>query len=86
VRHPTILEVLKTLHEKGATLLIINYDDLLEKFCNVRRISRSNKDDILKFKRGELNGIFHVHKSYYDSDEVVLDRIDYDQIRNSEKI
>jgi len=86
VRHPAILEVLKALHEKGATLLTTNYDDLLEKFCDVRRVGRSNKDDILKFKRSELNGIFHVHGSYHDPDEVVLDRTGYDQIRNSEEV
>jgi hypothetical protein len=33
---------LKTLHEKGATFLIINYDDFLEKCYNLHRIGRSN--------------------------------------------
>jgi hypothetical protein len=75
VRHPAMFEVLKALHEKGATLLTINYDDLLERSSSLRRIGRSNMDDILMFKRRDLEGVFHVHGSYYDPDEVVLDTI-----------
>lgn len=86
IRHPAILEVLKALHEKGATLLTTNYDDLLEKACNVRCIGRSNRDDILKFRRGDLNGVFHVHGSYQDPDEVVLDSKDYYKIRESDEV
>jgi SIR2-like domain len=86
VRYPAILEVLKALHEKGATLLTTNYDDLLEKACNLRRIGRSNQDDILKFRRGDLDGIFHVHGSYQDPDEVVLDTKDYYKIRQSDEV
>jgi NAD-dependent SIR2 family protein deacetylase len=85
IRHPAILEVLKALHEKGATLLTTNYDDLLEKACNVRRIGRSNRDDILRFRR-DLKGIFHVHGSYQDPDEVVLDSKDYYRIRESDEV
>src|SRR3989440_8419920 len=33
VRHPAILDTLKALHQKGATILTTNYDDLLEKSC-----------------------------------------------------
>jgi hypothetical protein len=86
VRHRDILEVLKLLHKKGATLLTTNYDDLLEKACNVRRIGRSNRDDILKFRRGDLDGVFHVHGSYQDPDEVVLDSKDYYKIRESDEV
>jgi hypothetical protein len=32
-RHPGILEMLQALHEKGATRLTTNYDDILEKVC-----------------------------------------------------
>jgi hypothetical protein len=86
IRHPALLKVLKTLYEKGVMLLTTNYDDLLEKICNVRRIGRSNRDDILKFRRGDLNGIFHVHGSYQDPDEVVLDSKDYYKIKKSDEI
>jgi NAD-dependent SIR2 family protein deacetylase len=86
IRHPAILKVLKTLHEKGVMLLTTNYDDLLEKICNVRRIGRSNRDDILKFRRGDLNGVFHMHGSYQDPDEIVLDSKDYYKIKKSDEI
>jgi hypothetical protein len=81
VRHPAVFDVLKALHEKGAILLTTNYDDLLERFCNLHRIGRSNMDDILKFKRGDLDGVFHVHGSYQDPHEVVLDRIGRPELR-----
>lgn len=86
VRHPAVLEALKTLREKGAKLLTTNYDDLLEKFCDLPRIGRSNQDDVLKFKGRDLDGIFHVHGSYQDPDEVVLDTRDYYEVRNSDEV
>jgi hypothetical protein len=86
VRHSAVLEMLKALHERGATLLTTNYDDLLEKSCNLIRIGRSNQADILKFKSRKLDGVFHVHGSYHDPDEIILDRTGYEQIRNSEEV
>jgi hypothetical protein len=86
VRHDAILKALKALHAKGATLLTTNYDDLLEKSGGLHRIDRSNKDDILKFKRGDLDGVFHVHGSYHDPDEVVLDATDYYKARHLDEV
>jgi hypothetical protein len=86
IRHPDILTVLRVLHEKGATLLTTNYDDILEKFCDLRRIGRSNQDEILKFKRGDLDGIFHLHGSYHDPQEVVLDTTDYYEVTHSDEV
>jgi SIR2-like domain len=86
VRRPAIFDVLKALHGKGATLLTTNYDDLLERFCNLRRIGRSNTDDILKFKRGDLDGVFHIHGSYQDPHEVVLDTVNYYQVMQSDEV
>jgi hypothetical protein len=77
IRYPAILGMLKGLHEKGATLLTTNYDDLLDKYCQLHRIGRSNQDEMLKFKRGDLDGVFHAHESYHDPHEVVLDTTDY---------
>ena len=86
VRHRSLLEVLGALHRSGATLLTTNYDDLLERFCELRRIGRSNKDDILMFKRGDLDGVFHVHGSYHDPHEVVLDNPQYYQVTQSDEV
>jgi hypothetical protein len=86
IRHPAVLELLKVLHERGAKLLTTNYDDALEKYCNLNRIGRSNQDDILRFRRNDLDGIFHVHGSYHDPHEVVLDTNDYYQVIQSDGV
>jgi hypothetical protein len=85
VRHPAILKVLKALHSKGAKLLTTNYDDVLEKVCNLPSIGRSEKD-LRKYKRGGLNGVFHIHGSYDEPDEIVLDQIGYYQITNADEV
>jgi hypothetical protein len=66
VRHPAILEALKKLHDNGAILLTTNYDDILEKYCGLRHIGRSKIEDIVKFRRGNLDGVFYVHGNYHD--------------------
>jgi hypothetical protein len=86
VRHPDILEALKKLHQNGAVLLTTNYDDVLETYCGLRHIGRSKIEDIVKFRRGNLDGVFHVHGSFHDPQEVVLDTTDYYQIRTSDEV
>jgi hypothetical protein len=86
VRHPEILNVLKDLHDRGAKLVTTNYDDLLEIYCGLRHIGRSNKDELQRYKRGTSNGVFHVHGSYHDSTEVVLDTSDYEKIMEDEAV
>jgi hypothetical protein len=49
-------------------------------------IGPSNRDEILKFKQGELDGMFHVHRSYHDPHEVVLDTTDHCQIAHSDEV
>lgn len=83
IRHPALIDVLKTLHERGATLLTTSYDDVLEKHCGLQRIGRSNQDDVSRFQRGDLKGVFHIHGSYLDAHEVVLDTTDYYEVKHS---
>ena len=78
VRHPALMDVLKALHERGATLLTTNYDDILEKHCGLNRIGRSNQDDVSRFQRGDLDGVFHTQGSYHDAHE----RISYLNSKN----
>jgi hypothetical protein len=85
-RHPALLDMLKALHEKGATLLTTNYDDVLEKYCGLQRVGRSNQDDVSRFQRGDLNGVFHIHGSYHDAHEVVLDTTDYYDVKHSDGV
>jgi len=85
-RHPDLLDLLKALHQRGATLLTTNYDDVIEKHCGLQRISRSNQDDISRFQRGDLNGVFHIHGSYHNAHEVVLDTINYYEVKHSNEV
>jgi hypothetical protein len=58
VRHPALLEVLRELHTQGAVLLTTNYDDVLETYCSLERIGRSNRDAIMRFRRGDWTESF----------------------------
>lgn len=86
IRHPALLDVLKALHQRGATLLTTNYDDVLEKYCGLQRIGRSNQNDVSRFRRGDLDGVFHIHGSYHDVHEVVLNTTDYHNVKNSNMV
>ena len=86
IRYPALLDVLKALHERGATLLTTNYDDVLEKHCGLQYIGRSNQDDVSRFQHGDLNGVFHIHGSYHDAREVVLDTTDYYEVKHSDMV
>jgi SIR2-like domain len=86
VRHPAILEALRNLFQRGAMLLTTNYDDLLEKACQSRHIGRSDQNELLRFKRGEVKGIVHLHGSHHNPNEVVLDGSDYDVVIHSDDI
>lgn len=59
--------------------------DLLGRECSLRYIGRSNRDEVLQFKRGDLDSVFHVHGSYHDPRKVVLDTSDYCKVANSDE-
>jgi hypothetical protein len=40
----------------------------------------------LRFRRGDLDGVFHVHGSYRDPHELVLDTTDYYEVTNSDEV
>lgn len=86
VTQPEILHVLGRAYAKGAKLLTTNYDELLERICGLQRIRRSIPDDVRKFERGTLNGVFHVHGSFQDPDDVVLDAVDYYKVKASDNV
>ncbi|KAF3002683.1 hypothetical protein E8E13_009835 [Curvularia kusanoi] len=86
VTQPEILETLGSAYRNGAKLLTTNYDELLERFCHLQRVRRSIPDDIRKFERGMLHGVLHLHGSYQDPDDVVLDATDYYKVRISNDV
>ncbi|KAF2185880.1 hypothetical protein K469DRAFT_157967 [Zopfia rhizophila CBS 207.26] len=86
VTHPEIFKALQEFHQKGARLLTTNYDELLERFCNLQRVRRSIPDDVRKYEQGTLDGVFHVHGSFQDPKEVVLDAVSYYQVQTSDDV
>ena len=86
VTNPKVLEVLRRFHQNGAKLMTTNYDDLLERHCNLQRVRRLIPEDIRKYEQGTLDGIFHIHGSFHDPGEVVLDPIAYYQITTSDDV
>jgi hypothetical protein len=86
VRHSNIFEILKALHKKNAALLTTNYNDLLKKTCDLLPIGRLNRNEILKFKYENLNGVFYMYKNYHNFKEIILNTINYYQITYSDKI
>ena len=86
VRHPEVLETLRLFHQKGAKLMTTNYDELLEHHCNLQRIRISIPEDVRKYEQGTLDGVFHIHGSYQDPQEVVLDPISYDRVKISNDV
>jgi hypothetical protein len=86
IRHPEILDALKALHERGVPLLTTNYDEILEYHCKIPHIRPSEAGDGLRFMRGDLDGVFHVHGSYHYPRDVVLDTTDYLRVKSSESV
>jgi NAD-dependent SIR2 family protein deacetylase len=86
VRNTALLDAIKELHKHGVMLLTTNYDDLLERHCDIPRIGRSTRDNIFKFRRRDLDGVFHIHGSYHDPHEVILDTTDYYQVQRSDDV
>jgi hypothetical protein len=86
VTHPEVFEALHRLHRRGARLMTTNYDDLLEHYCNLQPIRRSIPDDVKRYGQGTLDGVFHIHGSFRDPQDVVLDPISYDQVRTSDDV
>lgn len=79
IKNKALLDALQAFHEKGATLLTTNYDHLLDRYCRLETIHRSATNDLLRFRRGRAfkDGVFHIHGSYQNPDDVILDPIDY---------
>ena len=88
IKNEAVLRGLKALHARGATLLTTNYDHLLDRYCNLETIRRTATNDLLRFRRGRLfkDGVFHIHGSYQDPDDVVLDPIDYYKVNVSPEV
>jgi hypothetical protein len=86
VTHPEVLEALNRFHRRGARLMTTNYDELLEHYCHMQRVRRSIPEDVRKYEQGTLDGVFHIHGSFQDPKEVVLDPIGYYEVKTSDDV
>jgi nucleoside phosphorylase len=86
VRHPEVFDPIGEFHRRGARLMTTNYDELLEHHCGLQRIRSFIPDDVRKYEQGTLDGVFHIHGSYQDPQEVVLDSVDYSKVKSSEPV
>lgn len=88
IKNKALLDALQALHENGATLLTTNYDHLLDRYCRLETIHRSATNDLLRFRRGRAfkDGVFHIHGSYQNPDDVILDPIDYYKVKVSPEV
>lgn len=84
VNCPEIFEALYRFHQNGAKLMTTNYDELLEHYCKLQRVRRLIPEDVRKYEQGSLDGVFHIHGSFQDPKEVVLNATDYSQVKNSD--
>jgi hypothetical protein len=80
VTYPEVLEALRGFHQRGAKLMTTNYDELLEHHCNLQLVRRSIPEDVRKYEQ------VHIHSSFQDPKEVVLDPIGYYQVKTSDDV
>ena len=57
-----------------------NYNDLLDRFCNLKSISPGNIHDLQMFTCRELDKVLYVYSFYQQANDIVLDVLDYDYI------
>jgi hypothetical protein len=86
VRHPEVFKALREFHQRGARLMTTNYDELLEHYCDLQRVRRSIAEDVRKYEQGILDGVFHIHGSFQDPKEVVLDPSGYYEVKASDDV
>lgn len=86
VNHTGVYKALRDFHRRGARLMTTNYDELLEHYCGLERVRRLIPEEVRKYERCTSNGVFHIHGSYQDLQEVVLDPIDYYKVTTSDDV
>jgi len=86
VNHTGVFEALREFHRRGARLMTTNYDELLEHYCGLHRVQRLISEEVRKYERRTSNGVFHIHGSFQDPQEVVLDPIGYYKVKTSDDV
>ena len=86
VNHPSILTYLNKLHKRGATIMTTNYDGLVEKWCDLPAVDGSNPGDVARWKRKQLQAVFHPHGYWMAPDTIVLTTTDYYKVQRSAEV
>jgi SIR2-like domain len=88
VTDPDVYEVLYEFYQRDARLMTTNYDQLIEKHCggDLERVRYSVPHNASKFRAGSLKGVFHIHGSFQDPEDVVFDPEGYKQVKASDEV
>ena len=81
-----ILDAIKLLQQQGALLFTTNYDDLLEKHCNLEPIDASDPNGLMSYRRGSRPAIFHPHGFWRNAQHIVLSAEQYWRVKNDQVV
>ncbi|TGJ82340.1 hypothetical protein E0Z10_g6414 [Xylaria hypoxylon] len=81
-----LLDSIKSLHQQGAMLLTTNYDDLLEKHCDLEPIDASDPNGLVSFRRGSRPAVFHPHGYWRNASNIVLSAEQYWRVKNDQVV
>ncbi|KAI1303962.1 SIR2-like domain-containing protein [Xylaria venustula] len=77
-----ILDAIRSLQQAGALLFTTNYDDLLERHCNLDPIDGSDPNGLMAYRRGSRPAIFHPHGFWKNANNIVLSAEAYWRVKN----
>lgn len=71
-RTPPVLSQLAELQDKGALLVYTGCDDALSKLTGLQALVAEGAESVMKWRKGQLKGIMHVHGVYWKPETVQL--------------
>ncbi|KAI0870848.1 SIR2-like domain-containing protein [Hypoxylon argillaceum] len=77
-----ILDAIKALQQQGAILFTTNYDDLLERHCDLDGIDASDPAGLISWRRGSRPAVFHPHGYWRNANHIVLSAEQYWRVKN----
>ncbi|KAI1750298.1 SIR2-like domain-containing protein [Xylaria castorea] len=81
-----ILDALKALQQNGALLFTTNYDDLLERHCNLDSIDAADPNGLTSWRRGSHQAVFHPHGYWRNANHIVLSAEQYWRVKKDQVV
>ncbi|KAJ3579348.1 hypothetical protein NPX13_g1218 [Xylaria arbuscula] len=81
-----VLDAIKLLQQQGALLFTTNYDDLLERHCNLEPIDASDPNGLMSYRRGSRPAVFHPHGFWRNANHIVLSAEQYWRVKNDQAV